>query len=464
LGHDEEVPVGRPTKRSLVGGAAGLSAALLAGIGLGAIPADEAPTASPPATIDAAHTPPLLVLPGEPITLRYAIVCPPREDGAPCDGSGEVFLRAGDSGAFSRFPLQRGDDSKDGRYFLALSPEIAAAREGFSYYAVLRDEATGATVTVPSGGETAPQHSLRLAKATEVRLATHAFGNVRKADARVVAAEWGADVGEVGLSGSPELGLTGPSAFDVTGGGEVTVLDGVNGRIQRWSQGHATAISLAVSDGLSDLVVEPDGTLDVLEPATRERPYPRLSSFTSDGKLRWTQRLSDRTWAKLARGPDGPVVQQQPSEQWLPAAEGGKALPRVVQAHRGRPGRRFGNGRSVVVERVGSGELRIAETAANGIARAWRISSATPLGEVQLAEPLGNRLVVVVKTYDGDHDEFEAFVLDRSGVIRRFAVPSASWTESAPLARFRLAGPALYQLGSTPAGAFVDRFDLEVSP
>jgi hypothetical protein len=456
--------VGRPTKRSLVGGAAGLTAALLAGIGLGAIPADDAPTPSPPATVDAAHTPALLVLPGEPITLRYAIVCPPRDDGAPCDGSGEVFVRAGESGAFSRFPLQRGDDSKDGRYFLALPPELAAARDGFSYYAVLRDEASGATVTVPSGGETAPQRGLRLDRATEVKLTTHAFGHVRKADARVVAAEWGDDVGEVGLSGSRELGLAGPSAFDVSGDGEVTVLDGVNGRIQRWSHGQATATRLSVSNGLSDLVVEPDGTLDVLEPATRETPYPRLSSFTPDGKLTWSQRLSDRTWAKLARGPDGPVVQQQPSEQWLPAAEGGKPLPRAVQAHRGRSGRHFGNGRSVIVERVGSGELRIAETAPNGIVRAWRISSATPLGEVQLAEPSGNHLVVVVKTYDTDNDEFEALVLDKSGVMRRFAVPSAGWTESAPLARFRLAGSALYQLGSTPAGAFVDRFDLEVSP
>jgi hypothetical protein len=456
--------VGRPTKRSLVGGAAGLTAALLAGIGLGAIPADDAETPGPPATVDAAHAPPLLVLPGEPITLRYAIVCPPRDDGAPCDGSGEVFVRAGDSGAFSRFVLQRGDDSKDGRYFLTLPPEFAAARDGFSYYAVLRDDGSGATVTVPSGGENAPQRSLRLAKPTEVTLATHAFGHVRKADGRVIAAEWGDDVGEVGLSGSRELGLAGPSSFDVTGDGEVTVLDSVNGRVQRWSRGHATATRLSVSDGLSDLAVEPDGTIDVLEPATRETPYPRLSSFTSDGKLKWSQRLSDRTWAKLARGPNGPLVQQQPSEQWLPAAEDGKALPRVAQAHRGRSGRHFGNGRSLVVERIGVGELRIAETGPNGIAHAWRISSATPLGEVQLAEPLGNRLVVVVKTYDDDSDEFEALVLDKSGVMRRFAAPSAAWAESAPLARFRLTGSALYQLGSTPAGAFVDRFDLEVSP
>jgi hypothetical protein len=42
-------------------------------------------------------------------------------------------------------------------------------------------------------------------------------------------------------------------------------------------------------------------------------------------------------------------------------------------------------------------------------------------------------------------------------------VEPSEWAESAPLARFRLAGSSLYQLGSTPAGAFVDRYDLEVT-
>jgi hypothetical protein len=456
--------VGRPTRPSLVGGAAGLITALLAGIGFGAVPAEDSPEASLPATVDAAHVPPLLAFPGEPVTLRYAIVCPPRDDGAPCDGSGDVYARAGDTGAFSRFSLQRGNESKDGRYFVALPSEITSAPDGFSYYAVLRDEASRATITVPSGGDAAPQRNLRLVRPTEVRLPAQAFGDVRKADVRIVAAAWGDDVGEVGLSGSRELGLTGPSAFDATEDGEVTVLDGANGRVERWSRGRATATTLDVGDALSDLVVETDGTLDVLEPATLETPFPRLLSFRPDGRLKWSQRLVDRTWSKLARGPEGPIVQQQPSEQWLPAAERGRPLTRAAQAQRGRAARQMPNGRGVVVQRVGTDELRVAETAGNRIARAWRIVSATPMGEVQLAEPAGRALVVVVKAYDDDSDEFEVLLLDRSGIVRRFAVPAAAWAESAPLARFRVAGSSLYQLGSTPTGAFVDRFDLEVTP
>src|SRR6202023_2181956 len=98
---------------------------------------------------------------------------------------------------------------------------------------------------------------------------------------------------------------------------------------------------------------------------------------------------------------------------WLPAAESGAALGRAAQGRQGRPGRPFANGREVVVERVGAGELRLAELAGAAVVRSWRITSATPLGEVQLAEPHGNRLVVVTKTYTDDRSEYVVLVLDR---------------------------------------------------
>ena len=186
-----------------------------------------------------------------------------------------MFARAGDSGGFSRFPLKRGDDSKDGRYFVELPPGIAASRDGFSYYAVLRDDASGATITVPAGGEAAPQRSLRVDKATEVKLGKHEFGRTRKADDRIVTAVWGGDVGEVGLSGSRELGLMGPSAFDVTDDGDVVLLDGVNGRVERWSHGHASAMPLAISGGLgtspSNLI---ERSTSSSRPRSRRRPAP----------------------------------------------------------------------------------------------------------------------------------------------------------------------------------------------
>jgi hypothetical protein len=80
---------------------------------------------------------------------------------------------------------------------------------------------------------------------------------------------------------------------------------------------------------------------------------------------------------------------------------------------------------------------------------------------VQLAEPHGNELAIVLKTYTEDRAEYVVLVLRQRGVAERFSVEPSEWAESAPLARFRLAGSSLYQLGSTPAGAFVDRFDLK---
>jgi hypothetical protein len=46
--------------------------------------------------------------------------------------------------------------------------------------------------------------------------------------------------------------------------------------------------------------------------------------------------------------------------------------------------------------------------------------------------------------------------------VARASLDSVDWAETAPLSRFRLRGSSLYQLGSTSAGLFVDRFDLEV--
>lgn len=452
----------RPSFRSLVGGAAGIAAGVIAGIGLTSLSA-----ASPPALgfhigLEAGHVPPVLTLPGEPVRLRYAIVCRPRDDGEPCDGSGEVYVREGQGGSFQQLALTRDADSYAGRYFVDLPPSIAGSERGFSYYAVLRDDSTGATVTVPSGGAAAPQRSLPLRQMMGIDLGVHSFGQTQKPDARAVDAQWGSGVGQAGLAGSRELGFVGPSAFDVDAGGRVTLLDQVNRRVERWTRGRAEATPVAVSGGLADFVAEPDGTLDVLEPPDRLTSAPVLRSFRPDGSARWTQQLADRTWAKLDVGPEGPVVQQQPSEQWRPVAEHGLALGRAAQAVRGRTGRPLANGRDVVVERRGRAEIRIAEVAGNAVVRSWRIVGTTPLGEVQLVEPLGSRIVLVAKAYTEDRSEDVVVVLDRTGIAQSFSVDPHEWAEAAALARFRLAGSSLYQLGSAPSGAFVDRFDLEV--
>jgi hypothetical protein len=404
--------------------------------------------------------PPLLTVPGEQVTLRYAIVCPGSGElrfAAACDAGGDVYIRAGTTGPFTRLPLRRTDDSVDGRYAVNVPHAIAGSVDGFSYYAVLRNDAAGAAMTLPAGGADAPQRSLPLARAVTVRLGVHRFGSPRQAGARVVDAPWGADVGEVALDGPPGGLRIGPSAFDVAGDGAVVVLDGGNSRLERWAGGHVSSVHADVDGAADDFVLAPDGTAYVAD--GRGRP-PLLRHLGRDGRMLDAAPLAERTWSKLRVGPGGPTVQQEPSEQWLPAAP---ALPRAAKIRAGRAGLRLADGSDVFVLRTGVGELRVAREENGRVRTGWRILSETPLGEVQLAEPIGGRLAVVVKAYTDAEDEFVVLILDGHGLVRQFSVRSSEWAASAPLARFRLAGRALYQLGSTPAGAFVDRYDLEVA-
>jgi hypothetical protein len=453
-------------RRRLLGGAL---AGGLAGIVTGAVIAAAAPRAHEQgepdvavrSLIDAAHVPPLLTLPGEPVTLRYAIVCPAPGDapfgGAPCDASGDVYIRAGSTGPFTRMPLRRTQDSASGRYVLGVPSAIAGSRECFSYHAVLRNDATGASTTIPAGGVSAPQRSLPLDRPVTVRLGLHRFGSTRAADERVLDAPWGAGLGEVGLGGTPGGLRIGPSSFDVAADGTVVVLDGNNGRFERWSRGGVSAVHADLDGAVDDFALAADGTAYVVD--GRGRP-PLVRHLGRDGRLLAAEPLVERTWSQLRLGPEGPVVQQAPSEQWLRAAPG---LGRSEQARSGRAGRPLADGTELVVLRVGAGELRLARVAAGRVRTGWRIVSETPLGEVQLAQPAGNRLVVVVKAFTDTTDEFVVLILDGHGLVGRFSVPPAQWAASAPLARFRLVGSSLYQLGSTPASAVVDRYDVEVS-
>jgi hypothetical protein len=444
-----------------LGAAAGLGAVAAAGsVASGSGPPDR----DAARIIDVGHLPPLLRVPGEAAALRFNVFCPAPEE-EPCHGGGDVFVRAGAAGPFRKIPLRRTDDVAEGRYVADVPTDLAASPEGFSYYAVLRNEATGVSLTVPSAGAAAPQLSLPLERAVVVDLGAHRFGSTRRADARVAAALWGSAPGRVGLLHGPTFGPIGPSAFDVAANGDVAVLDQVNGRVVRWRGDRDMADTpVDVTGGIADMALEPDGTIDVLEPTgDGDGRTPELRSFSPSGALRSKTPISDRTWSQLREGPQGPEVQQEPSEQWLPTTRGRRWLSRSAQASNGHPGRTLPNGRELVVFRAGGSEARVAVVAGARVLRAWRILSEPPLGEIQLAEPLGDRVVVVIRPYTDTQDEFLVLVLGDHGAERSFSVDSADWAETAPLARFRLAGSSLYQLGSTPSGMHVDRFDLEVN-
>jgi hypothetical protein len=356
-----------PGRLRLVGWAlCGLAAGAAAGICAVAVASAVATGRSaatdedPARIVDAGHLPPLLRLPGERVTLRFNVFCPaPGDDpfgGAPCDAGGEVFVRTGRAGPFRQLPLRRTDDVADGRYAAEVPAELAMSPEGFSYYAVLRNEATGASITVPSGGAAAPQLSLPLEDAVEVDLGTHAFGSTRGADARVASAIWGTAPGQVVLLRGPSFGPIGPSSFDVAPNGDVTVLDQANGRVERWRDGHlAAVVPVDVTGGIADMAVEADGSIDVLEP-TGSGPTPELRRGGTppvEDRDRGPDVVAAPRRSGRARGPAGTVraVDAGPS-RFGPARAGGAGARRPPRADARRrprarrlPNRRLGGSR-----------------------------------------------------------------------------------------------------------------------
>ena len=413
--------------------------------------------------LDATHLPVLLTAPDEDVVLRYDVHCVPASEGSEdlpaadseCDPGGTVFVRSGMSGPFTAIPLA--DAGKgESRYAAQVPAAIARSRRGFSYYAVLRASSGSVTMTLPPRGAEAPHRSLPLGRAVEISLGDHRFGRTHSPDQRVAEARWGSGAVEVGLEGGTNVAPVGGSSFDVGDDGTVSVLDEVNRRVLRWARGASapTSVSMPVDGTIADLSVAADGTMYVLEGARLGRG-PLVRRLDRSGALLGIDELPERTAAQVRVGPSGPVVLLQPSGQWQPVAAGGTSFSTFA----GRAGRVFEGGAEVVVLRTGN-DLRLAIVHGDVVRRSWNVTSATALGEVQLAEPLGRGLLVVVRAYTDTEDEFVALVLGPRGLVRSMSLASADWAETAPLSRFRLSGAAFYQLGSTRDGLFVDRFAL----
>jgi hypothetical protein len=402
-------------------------------------------------------------VPNEPVDLRYDVYCGVDEDAdSGCRVDGTVFVRPGSAGAFQVFPLRVDPDAAEGRYVARVPEGIVQSPDGFSYYAVLRDEVHGTQTTLPAGGAYAPQRSFPLERAVTVRLGAHAFGHTRKPDGRVAEAAWGDGPNDVGLEQGRNLPPIGGTAFDVDTSGTVTVLDEAHRRLLRWRDGarDPSRVPLAISGTLADMSVAGDGTVYVLESTGASGGGNALRAFGPNGAVMASGDTAERS-TQVRIGPSGPIVLQRPSEQWMQAAADGNVLPASSQRQSGRSGRPIRGGDEVVVLRV-ENEVRAAIVGPNRLRRSWRVTSETPLAEVQLAEPVVDQLVLVVRVYTDHLSEFLGLVLGPKGIVDAFSLDSADWAETAPLSRFRLVGSSLYQLGSTPAALFVDRFRLEV--
>jgi hypothetical protein len=409
--------------------------------------------------------------PGDAPEIRYDISCLPPDGNAEgpgvCDGGGTVYFRASGNITAS-VPLQLDQAVQVGRYVAAVPAAIWTA-PWFTYYAVVTDNSTGRSILVPPGGAGAPQVSFAIGGGT-IDLGTHAFGVVRQASARVAGAQWGSGDGQVGLEDGADQ-PTGASSFDVDSTGEVYLLDEANGRMLKFGSGDVPqAVPLPGLSGVKgDLrVSDASSTAYVLEVANAASARPLLRSFTMQGGPLSTSAVADAAAAQIRLAGGTAYVSEYPSSVWAPVLQANGTVPvdSATQFARSLPGAPSSAGNVVVF--AGGNEVRIGTYTPSGATyrlSAFRIASATPVADVQLAQTLpSGRLLVVFSVYTDTDHEYEAVVVDPSGaLVDQFSLPAFDWAQSMPLSRFRLVGSSLYELGTTDQGAFVDRYDLEVS-
>ena len=454
------ISIGRLVSLATIGALAGAAA------GLATISAATraAPYDATRAVFDVVHSPPLLTLPGERPKLTFEAHCAQagvEDPEAGCEVDGVLHVREAGAGAYSAVPLTRG--SANAGPFEASLPDDLWEAPALEYYAVFRANGHEEPTTVPPGGASAPATSRRLDSPVSVALARHRFGVGGRVGERAAFARWGDGPADAGLDPTTGAVPAGASSFDVDASGSIVLLDHVHRRLLRWRAGARVPdrIPLSINGTIADLASDHDGSLYVLETTSRGGRTPLIRRFDDAGRELEAVEAAERSPAQIRLGHDGPVVLQRPSHQWMPATVGGVPASPAVQRSHGRMGRPVRSGGEIIVVRPAN-ELRVATLARGRLTRAWRVTSPSTLGEVQLAEPLGSGLVVVVRLYDDDSDEFAVLVLDRQGLVSRQSLASEDWAEAAPLGRFRLVGRNLYRLGSSPMGVFIDRFELEV--
>jgi hypothetical protein len=417
--------------------------------------------------VDVLHRSPILVDPGEAVSLDYELVCASTDPYAVCGAAGDVFVKPAGTSAYTRIPLER---SLDGHLHAAVPR--ALARTGFAYYAQIRETVSGVSRTLPPGGAEAPHRVWVMTNRVTVDLRSHRFGHTRTPEATVVRAGWGSGRADAGLNAGAEQARMGPGAFDVASDGSVVMLDQVNGRVTTFAPDGSVRRQVAVlfTGGMGDLALAPDGRMVIVEDGGPGSPTPVIRLVGADGAQIAATSLAERTAGLVRWSPAGAVVQQTPSDTWMRATDGSAGvLDAAAQVRSSRVGRLIDTAQiaSLVdeqqVELVVDGTMydtRYALVSGERLLQSWRVRSGTPLGEVQLFEPYRGGLLVVQRVWTDGAAEFQVLHLGPLGIRQRFTVDAAEWAESSPHSRFRYANGSLYQLRSSADGVEVARFSL----
>lgn len=426
---------------------------LLLALGIGRRDGSERHRSAAHPPFDVLYRPAAFVARGTPTRLRYEIVCPLTEPPKPgfCRPGGVLHVRRIGAPAFDEIPLTT---VRDG-LAAASVPAGYSTGAGFEYYVELHDE-RGTSATIPRGGAAAPQRSWAIGRWTTVDLGRHGFGATRRGRT-VVEAGWGSGAGRLGL----QRGV-GPSAFDVAPDGAIVVLDQLNRRLAIYPAGksaRARYVPIRFLGGEGDVAIARDGTVYVLDAGSPRDHIPFVRAYSRGLRALAATPVAETPADRIAIGPAGAIVHAFPSEQWLPAGEQGQLLAPEEQERRARPARTFRDGRQLVVSASAS-EARLALFGRDGVVGSWRITSATPLGEVQLVEPFGKGLLVVLRVHIPARAEWQVLELTPHGLVHDFSIHPVEWADAAAGGRFQISGGYLYELRSGRAGVEVARYRL----
>jgi hypothetical protein len=398
------------------------------------------------------HTPPLIVKPNEPVELTFDVVCGMREDrpGPRCSPEGSVYARTSGASEFERMPLS----SEPGGLLSAELPSRYTSGSGFDYYVEI-DDGWGGSGRLPEGGPEAPQQVWIASDWRSVALDALGRGQARSPDSVVASFSWGKGRTAVGLNNGREQSRIGPSAFDVASDGAIFVLDQVNRRLVVVRGERRSELPIEFAGGEGDLALGPDGAIYVLDAASQ----PVVRGFTPAGYPIASTPLAEPVADMVRAGPNGPLVHSYPSEMWLPTGHGRPPLTPEQQVAAARGARSVGGGFGVVVSAKPT-EARLALVRGGHVVHAWLLRGSARLGEIQLAEPYRDGLLVVVRLWAEKRAEFRVLRLTPDGLVESFTVDRAEWAEAASLSRFRLRGSKLYQLRSAPSGVEIAAFEI----
>ena len=357
---------------------------------------------TPPAAADA---------PGEPVELAYDVYCIPAGVEDPergCEPPARSSSVRPERRRSLRLPLRPRTRTGNGSSTTVVPPALAAGSGGFEYYAVSsRSAATAGSLTIPAGGAEAPHRTCRCGTPIDVEPRAPT-GSARTIQGARVASAPGATARRRRPRAREEHRRRSGRRRSTSTARERLLLDEAHRRLLRWGAGqrHRRAFRSRSTDG-SRTCRRRRRSIYVLETVARPGRQPLVRRFDESAASSTSSRPPS---AHRRRSGSGPPARSCCSSR---RASGCRSRTTVRRWHRSdnacrrarAPAARRRRGRRAATRQRDPRRAVVAERPRRS---AWRITSQTPVGEVQLAEPLGQRLVLVVRA-----------VLGRAGRVRR---------------------------------------------